>query len=443
MALESRRRRIWGWYFFDWASQPYSTLLVSFIFAPYVKEIIGDGARAQSLWGLTVGASGVAIALLGPVVGAVVDTRGDRMRWIWLFSALYIGGSAGLWLAMPDGHNLALALWLFAIGLVGMELATILVNSMLPQLGERDEVGRISGSGWAFGYLGGLIALVIALGLFAEDARTGRTLFGIAPALGLDPAAREGTRAIGPLTAIWYAAFMIPFFLWVRDPGGAAIRAGGLADGLANLARTIRSLPRTPSLLAFLAASMSYRDALTGMYFFGGIYAAGVLGWSVVDVGIFGIVGIVSGAAFAWIGGRADDRFGPRPVVAVCVAVLFLSACSLLFVTRESVFGVAVAPDSRIPDLCFYAMGAFVGGAGGVVQAAGRSMMTRLARPERMAEAFGLYALAGRATGFVVPLSIGVITGLSDSQRIGAIPLIALFALGFVLLRWVKPEGDG
>ena len=129
-------------------------------------------------------------------------------------------------------------------------------------------------------------------------------------------------------------------------------------------------------------------------------------------------------------------------MVAVCVAVLFLSACSLLFVTRESVFGVAVAPDSRMPDLCFYAMGAFVGGAGGVVQAAGRSMMTRLARPERMAEAFGLYALAGRATGFVVPLSIGVITGLSDSQRIGAIPLIALFALGFVLLRWVKPQGE-
>ena len=316
---------------------------------------------------------------------------------------------------------------------------------MLPDLGPRERLGRISGTGWAFGYLGGLVALVAMLALFAESAATGRTLIGIEPVLGLDPAAREGTRAVGPLTAAWYALFMVPFFLWVREvrPAAPVPVATAARQALPDLLATLRSLPaRHPSLTAYLVSSMLYRDALNGMYVFGGIYAAGVLGWSVTDVGVFGILAVITGAVFAWAGGYADDRFGPKRVIAISVAVLALVALAVTRVDREAVFGIATGPDSSLPDIAFYILGATIGAAGGVLQSASRTMMVRQAIPGRMTEGFGLYALAGKATSFLAPLAIGITTDLTGSQQAGILPLVGLFLLGLILLYRVRAEGE-
>ncbi len=252
MAEVSARKRIWGWFFFDWASQPYNTLLLTFIFGPYVKEMLGDGTAAQSAWGFGIGAAGIIIAVFAPVLGAMADTSGNRLKWVWFFSALYVIGAFGLWWAAPDNFNLLLTLMCFAVGLIGMEFATIFTNSMLPDLGTREQIGRISGNGWAFGYVGGLLSLVAMLTLFAENSETGKTLLGIDPIFGLDAATREGTRFVGPLTALWYAVFMIPFFLYVRDPKTAKPRPGAVGEALAGLRRTLRTLPQSPSLLAYL-----------------------------------------------------------------------------------------------------------------------------------------------------------------------------------------------
>ncbi len=440
MAEISARRRIWGWFWFDWASQPYNTLVLTFIFGPYIKSLIGNGADAQATWGFTVGLAGVCIAILAPILGAIADTSGNRMRWIWLFSIMYVLGAFGIWWAAPGMTDLTFALIMFAIGLIGMEFATIFTNSMLPDLGTREEIGRISGNGWAFGYVGGLLALILMLTLFAENPE-GRTLIGIEPIFGLDPVAREGTRFVGPLTGIWYAVFMIPFFLWVRDPKQVRPTAHLVKNAIGDLGRTLRHLPKSQSLFAYLASSMFYRDALNGMYTFGGIYAAGVLNWSVVNVGIFGIVAIITGALFAWLGGKADHRFGPKPVITGGIITLTLIAISVVFISRASVFGMSVGAESALPDIAFYILGALIGAAGGALQSASRTMMVRQANPDRMTEAFGLYALAGKATSFIAPFAIGVVTTLTGSQQLGVTPLIALFVLGLVLLIWVKPEG--
>lgn len=442
MAETALRKRIWGWFFFDWASQPYNTLLITFIFAPYVKELMGDGAAAQAAWGFGIGTAGIIIALLAPVLGAVSDVSGNRMRWIWGFSALYVIGSWMLWYAAPENFNLLLTLFFFAVGMIGMEFATIFTNAMLPDLGSREEIGRISGNGWAFGYAGGLVSLVLMLTLLGEDPDTGRTMIGIPPILGLDPETREGTRAVGPLTALWYAVFMVPFFFYVRDPKARKAPKGALKVALSNLRHTIRGLPRTPSLFAFLAGSLCYRDALAGIYAFGGIYASGILGWSVTEIGIFGIIAIVAGAIFAVIGGRADERFGPKPVLMTCILLLTAITVLLVTITPTSVLGLPVAEGSMLPDIALFVAGAVIGAAGGVLQAASRTMMVRQARPGRVAEGFGLYALAGKATAFLAPLLIGVVTAVSGSQQIGFLPLVFLLLGGALLLRWVKPDGD-
>lgn len=437
------RRRIWGWWWFDWASQPYNTLLITFIFGPYVVSVMGDGSAAQAVWGYGIGAAGLLIALASPLLGAVADRSGQRMAFIWFFSALYVIGAWGVWYSAPDSFNVWFVMLFFCIGLIGMEFATTFTNAMLPDLAPREDLGKVSGSGWAWGYVGGLVALVIMLTLLAEGT-TGRTLIGIAPILGLDPEAREGTRAVGPLTAIWFMVFMVPFFLWVREPRkpGAVGVGQAMREAWPELKSTLRTLPRTRSLFAFLGASMFYRDALNGIYTFGGIYAAGVLGWGVIDVGVFGILAITTGAVFCWVGGKADSRFGPKPVVLFNILVLAAVALAIVFVGRDSVFGVPVAADSRLPDIAFYILGAVIGAGGGSLQAASRTMMVRQAIPGKMTEGFGLYALSGKAMSFMAPLSIGLVTDLTGSQQWGILPVVGLFLIGLVLLIWVSPEGQ-
>lgn len=442
MSDKTAQRRIWGWWWFDWASQPYNTLLITFIFGPYVVSVVGDGSTAQAIWGYGIGAAGLLIALLSPLLGAVADRSGSRMPFIWFFSLLYVIGAWGIWWSAPADFNIWYVMLVFCIGLIGMEFATTFTNSMMPDLAPRDDLGKVSGTGWAWGYAGGVISLILMLTLLAEGT-SGKTLIGISPILGLDPETREGTRAVGPLTAIWYAVFMIPFFLWVREPKKPdAVGIGrALREAWPELKTSLRGLPRDRSLFAFLGSSMFYRDALNGVYTFGGIYAAGVLNWSVIDVGVFGILAAITGAVFAWLGGKADSRFGPKPVILLNILVLTTVATLIVGISRESVFGMAVSPESALPDIAFYILGALIGAGGGSLQAASRTMMVRQAHPERMTEGFGLYALSGKAMSFMAPLSIGFVTHMTGSQQLGILPVAGLFLIGLILLFFVRAEG--
>lgn len=446
MAGRAGRRQRWGWYLFDWANQPYNTLLLTFVFAPYfVTAVAPDPVTGQAMWATMLAVTGTAIALLAPLLGAVADGAGSRRGWLVLFSALYMGGAAALWWAAPGmaADGIVWVLLAFGVGMVGLEFGIVFTNAFLPEIASGAEIGRVSGTGWAMGYAGGVVSLLLMLALFAENA-AGRTLLGSAPALGLDAAAREGTRAAGPFTALWYLVFVIPFFLWV--PGRAGGRGGAtgpaLRRGAARLGETLRSLPRRQSLAAYLAGSMLWRDALNGIYAFGGVYAAGVLGWSVVQIGIFGVLAAVVGAFACWFGGFADARHGPKPVIAAAILALIAVCMVVVTTARDMVLLLPVDPASSLPDVAFYLCGAAIGSAGGILQAASRTMMVRQADPARMTEAFGLYALSGKATAFLAPALVAMATTATGDQRLGVAPLILLFLAGLVLLSFVRPDGE-
>jgi UMF1 family MFS transporter len=311
----------------------------------------------------------------------------------------------------------------------------------MPSLGNHDDLGAVSGSGFAFGYLGGVIALFLMLALFAENSATGKTLIGIDPILGLDPEAREGTRAVGPFTALWYAVFMIPFFLWVREPKVEA-RPIRIRAALASLRDLLASLRYRGSLAAYLGSSLFYRDALNALFGFGGVYASGVLNWSITQIGVFGVVGAIAAVIASWIGGRLDRRYGPKPVIAGSIVVLILVCLVIVGMDRESIWGMPLDPSGNDADRIFFVCGALIGAAGGMVQAASRTMMVRHTTPDRATEAFGLYALSGKVASFISPALIAIVTYASGSQRIGMAPLIVMFLIGLFLLMFVRAKGE-
>jgi UMF1 family MFS transporter len=281
---------------------------------------------------------------------------------------------------------------------------------------------------------------MIMLLLFVEQP-SGKTLIGLAPAFGLDPEMREGTRFVGPFTALWFAIFMVPYFLWVRDAGPPR-QGRGVGAALGALTKTLKGLRHRISLSTYLGSSMFYRDALNGLYGFGGTYAILVLNWSIVSVGIFGIIGAISAALFSWIGGKADKAFGPKPVIILAIWALIAVCVTIVGMDRAQIFGIPLGLGSKLPDMIFFGCGVLIGGFGGMLQAASRSMMVRHTDPAAPTENFGLYGLSGRATSFMAPALIGLVTTLSGSARIGVSPVIFLFLIGLVLLRWVKSEGD-
>ncbi len=437
------RRGVWGWMLFDWANQPFNTLIVTFIFAPYfIAEVIGDPVRGQALWGAATAIAGASVALLAPLLGAVADRTGARKAWILAFSLPYVVGCWGLWLAVPGMPDPMVVLIAYALAFIGAEFGQIFTNAMLPDLGPRREIGRISGSGWALGYVGGVVSLILVLALLAPAPGSDRTLIGIAPIFGLDPAAGEPARASGPLSALWYLVFALPLFLWTPDIPRRPV-AGALREGARDLVATLRQIRRHRSLFTFLAASMIYRDGLVALFAFGGIYAAGVLGWGMFQLGIFGIVAAAIGAVGAWLGGRADRAFGPRPVIVFSIWCLIGVSVVTLLTTRESILFIPLAEGSRLPDYLFMVAGGVLGAAAGALQSASRTLLIHQAEGRvSLAQAFGLFALSGRITAFIGPSLIAIVTTLTGSQRLGISPVILLYVAGLVLLYWVKTENE-
>ncbi len=223
------RRAVVSWIFFDWAAQPYFTLITTFVFAPYfATHIAPNAADGQALWGFATAMAGIVIALLSPLLGAIADATGRRKPWIAAFGAMLVIGASLMWIGAPGQPELiAPLLGSYVLATIGVEFATVFNNAMMPTLVPPERIGRLSGTGWATGYVGGILSLILVLGFLAANPDSGRTLFGLTPLFGLDPAMHEGDRISGPLTGIWFIVFVLPMFLFTPDyPATAPARRG-------------------------------------------------------------------------------------------------------------------------------------------------------------------------------------------------------------------------
>jgi UMF1 family MFS transporter len=445
------RHAIAGWVLFDWACQPFFTLVTTFVYAPYFASVVvGDGARGQALWGFAAGTAGILVALFSPVLGAVADATGRRKPWIAAFGLLLIIGSWALWFGRPgDASSIAVVLIAFVIGSIGVEFATVFNNAMMPTLVPQTRLGRLSGLGWAMGYVGGLVSLAFTLVFLAASPQTGRTLAGFMPLFGLDASMSEGDRATGPLSALWFIVFVLPLFLFTPDGKKVMNLGPAIRVGLRNIAATVREIRHHANSAIFLLANMIYANGLGALFAFGGIYAAGSFGWTTIEIGVFGILITIAASAGALTGGWLDDKFGSKTVVLAALAILTAMSVAILSVGRDTVFFLFPAQPAvrgaglftSLPEQLYVVFGAIIGIAAGPLQASSRTLLARLAPSHQIGEFYGLFALSGKLTSFAGPLAVASVTAATASQRAGISVLVGFFAVGAVLLAFVRVSG--
>jgi UMF1 family MFS transporter len=445
------KRALIGWVLFDWATQPFYTLVVTFLFAPYfVNGFMVDLTRGSALWAYATGIAELIAAALAPVLGAIADASQNRKPWIAFFSVLLVVGLCGLWIATPGRTDLAiLVLLAFGLATIGVELATVFTNAMMVSLVSDKKLGTLSGFGWATGYVGGLISLALVAGLLVADPHSGKTLLGLPPIVPLDAAMREGDRLVGPFSALWYLVFVIPLFLFTPDRAAKPVETRAVRAGLAQLARSVKELVRHHGQIAlFLLARMLYADGLGAVFAFGGIYAATVFGWGAVELGLFGIILTIAGTFGAVMGGLLDDRAGSKRVIALTLLLFIAASIGVLSVDREHVLFVlpvapklpGSAPFSSVGEQVYLAFAILIGLASGPIQASSRTLLARMCPPGKATEFFGFFSFSGKITAFAAPLMIGVVTHATGSQRIGIATSLGFLIAGLLLLLPVKAK---
>ncbi|MDA3960569.1 MAG: MFS transporter, partial [Planctomycetota bacterium] len=325
-------------------------------------------------------------------------------------TAVAVLATAGVFFVRPDPSFTTLALSLVIVGTVGAELAMVFYNAMLPDLVPSRRLGRWSGWGWAAGYAGGLCCLVLFLFALVLD--------GAWISVPRDQALHLRIGFAG--CALWFALFALPVFLFTPDRAGAGLPlAAAVRTGFGQLWHSLRNARQHTGVLRFLLARMLYTDALTTIFALGGIYAAATLNLDTTGVLVFGIaINVTAGLgafALAWV----DDWIGAKTTILLALVAVAVSIAVLLLTDSAPVFWTAAL-----------AMGLFLGPA----QAASRSLMAHLAPPQLRGEMFGLFALAGKATAFLGPWCVGLLTAVSGSQRIGLSSVLVFLTLGGLIL---------
>ena len=450
-ATPAGKLALFGWVLFDWATQPFYTLVVTFLFAPYfVNGFMDDPARGSSLWAEAIGIAELIAAALAPVLGAIADAGTPRKPWIAAFSVLLFVGLCGLWFAIPGEIELApRVLFSFGLATIGAELATVFTNAMMPSLIGNDRLGTLSGLGWATGYVGGLVSLALIAGLVVADPHTGKTLLGLLPVLPLDTATREGDRLVGPFSAVWFLVFVLPLFLFTPDRPGKPLKTGAVTAGLSQLVRSVKELVRHHVEIAkFLLARMLYADGLGAVFAFGGIYAGTVFGWGAAELGRFGVILTITGTLGAALGGLLDDREGSKAVIvgtlllfiAASIGVLSVDHDHVLFVVPVEPKALGSAPFSSVGEQIYLAFAMLIGIASGPIQSSSRTLLARMCPEDKVTEFFGFFSFSGKITAFAAPLAIGAVTHATGSPRIGIAMSLVFLIAGLLLLLRVKSD---
>jgi MFS transporter, UMF1 family len=423
-----KRRGTFPWALWDWAEQPFPTIFQTFIFPIYItSSVFGAEEDTSRALGLATTVAGVLVALAAPIFGRRTDELGKRKFWLMMNTFILAGVMASLFFITPTASMLWIGLIIFSFGGFIQEIAFINYYAMLRQVSTPSNIGKVSGFAWGFGYVGGILLLLISLVGFIQ---TDNPWFGIPLTDSLN------VRAVFLFSAVWLLVFSIPLFLTVPEvKAKEGVQKENIVESYSKLWSQLKSLRRqAPETFKFLISSAIYRDGLAGVFAFGGALGALAFGFELADVILFGIAANIMAGIGAMIGGFMDDKIGAKTTIMFSLVGLTIA-------------GFAVFLFAGYGPITYWigglALTLFVGPA----QAASRSFVARFTPEGREGEVFGLYMTTGRAVSFLSPLlwttsiSAALAMGIANAQATiyGILGLMLVLVVGTILMSRVHP----
>ena len=445
----------WSWALFEWARNPYVILITIYLFAPYfTNHVVGDPVRGQVVWGVINSWSGIATAIFAPILGAIADSGGRRKPWILFFSCVMAPTSWLLWYALPDAQGLSIAWIAFMLiaNSAAFEYSAVFHNAMLPSIAPPERIGFLSGLGLSLGNASSLLILVFMLWGFSLPGHVDWSFVPDAPLFGLDTATFQQDRITGPIAGGWLVLFAVPLFLFTPDRARGSLGAlEAVRAGFRQLWNTLLELRHYRNVATYLVARMIYNDGKTAVLVFGGVYASGVFGWDSLTMTVFGIVLSVFAVVGGFVGGWLDDTFGSKRAILVSIGGTSLGLVLAVSITPDQLFFAVpwdrAAPKiwslpffATVPEIVYIGVVTLIAVFITAAYANSRTMLARIAPPEKMTEFFGIYSLSGTSVAWIGSFSVRGFTEAFQSQRIGFASILIFLLLGLVAMLFVREE---
>lgn len=436
MKTKATRRERWAWYAYDIGNSAYASVVILAIYAAYFKDVVVGGVEGSRLWGISVGIAMLVVALISPILGTIADYSGRKKRFLLLFTIQACTATALLFF-VKEG-DIVIGMLFYVLAEIGYRSGQVFYNSLLPEVAEPDEIGRVSGYGWAIGLMGGIVCLLLVLALVMFIGG------GFIVRLSL------------VITALYFAIFATPLFLWLRERAESKDLPAGenyLALAFKRLRHTIKSVREHREFIKYMIAFLIYNDGVLMAINFAAIFGVVMFGLDQQQIIIFMLIVQGTSVIGSYISGWMADRFSGK-VSLVTFLILMLASVVGLF-ADESVTG-------------FYILGGVAGLALSSVQAVSRAMVGLLAPPGQSAEFYGFFAVAGRTSSFIGPTIYGFVAAEAAlwfeaqgekasflwfeyleggapyaeqlGQRVALLPVMVFLIVGLVMLLFVDEK---
>lgn len=395
------KKKIFIWTLFDFANTSFSIVVVTFLYAVYFKKIVAQGQPIGDLyWSLGTSIAMIITAIISPILGAIADYSAGKKRFLLFFTLLCIAATSTLFFV--DSGDVFLGIAIFILANVGFEAGLVFYDSFLPEITEPKNYGRVSGYGFAMGYLGSLATLAIIYPFIQA----------------------EMIKESFPVAALFFLIFSLPLFIYLKDNRKKIVEHESYFKiGITRVWNTLSHLKNYKNLATFLLAYFFYIEGVNTIIFFSGNYASTTLGFSETELLIFFLTVQTTAIAGSVILGIVADSIGQKKTIMITL-VMWLITVLIAFLVRDK--------------NGFYVVGLIAGAAMGSSQSTSRSLMSKLTPPEKKTEFFGFYSLFGKSSAVIGPLVFGLVSFISGDQRLAIISIGFFFVVGLLILTQVK-----
>lgn len=399
------KSKIFVWTLFDFANTSFSIVVVTFVYAVYFKKTVAQNLPIGDLyWSISTSIAMIITAIISPILGAIADYSTGKKRFLLFFTLLCIVATSLLYF-VGDGM-IFWGVFLFVIANIGFECGLVFYDSFLPEITQPKNFGRVSGYGFAMGYLGSLATLAI-----------------------IYPIIQNGlTHEAFPITSLFFLIFSLPLFFFLKDQRKNTEKVDSyIKIGLNRVWTTLTHLKYYKNLVWFLLAYFFYIEGVNTVIFFSGNYASTTLGFNTSELIIFFLTVQTTAIFGSILLGILADSIGQKRTIVITLFLWLITIALAYFISDKT---------------GFYVVGLLAGAAMGSSQSTSRSLMSKLTPPEKKTEFFGFYSFFGKSSAVVGPLVFGLVSYITKSQRLAIISIGFFFIVGLLILTKVKDPKD-